>query len=96
MSKYSKLSLKKELADTIRKFIDAHPEYGYRSLAQFIEDAIRRRADELGAFDFRLSQVKLPNGFVEWIRKTGVAEQITCGKKDIIEALREWKKDTQK
>lgn len=51
MSDYTKPSLKKELLDKINKFINDYPEYGYRSLAQFIEDAVRRRADELNVFE---------------------------------------------
>lgn len=45
--KFTKPSLKKELMDYIVKFIEENPELGYRSLAQFIEDAARRRIEEL-------------------------------------------------
>jgi len=45
---YRKISLKKELCDEIEKFIRKHPEYGFRSIAEFVEDAIRRRAFEMG------------------------------------------------
>lgn len=37
--------------DKIQKFIEDYPEHGYRSLAQFVEDAVRRRADELKVFE---------------------------------------------
>lgn len=50
MSEYSKLSLKKEFMEKIEQFIRDYPEHGYRSLAQFVEDAVRRRADELRVF----------------------------------------------
>lgn len=45
--KYRRVSLKKELVDTIEKFIKKHPEFGYRSIAQFVEDAIRERAEKI-------------------------------------------------
>lgn len=50
-SKYVKPSLKSELMKKIEQFIDDYPERGYRSMAQFIEDAVRRRADELRVFE---------------------------------------------
>lgn len=46
-SKFTKPSLKRELLDLVQQFIDEYPEYGFRSLAEFIEDAVRRRIDEL-------------------------------------------------
>jgi hypothetical protein len=36
--------------EKIEQFIRDYPEHGYRSLAQFVEDAIRRRAEELRVF----------------------------------------------
>ena len=48
MVEYRKISLKKELCDEVEEFIREHPEFGYRSIAEFVEDAIRRRAEELG------------------------------------------------
>ena len=44
---YRRVSLKKELVDVIEVFIKEHPEFGYRSIASFVEDAIRRRAEQL-------------------------------------------------
>ena len=35
----------------------------------------------------------LPKDFVEWARRTGVAEQVVRGNKDIVEALREWQSE---
>jgi hypothetical protein len=52
LSEYSKISLKKEFMNKIEQFIREYPEHGYRSLAQFIEDAVRRRADELRISEF--------------------------------------------
>ena len=37
--------------DIIKQFIKDYPEYGYRSLTDFVEDAVRRRASELKVFD---------------------------------------------
>lgn len=51
MVEYTKLSVKKELMDKVQKFIHDYPEHGYRSLAQFVEDAVRRRAEELRLFE---------------------------------------------
>lgn len=51
MVDYTKLSVKKELMDKIQNFIDDYPELGYRSLAEFVEDATRRRAEELRVFE---------------------------------------------
>jgi len=48
---YTGLSVKKELMDIIKQFIKDYPEYGYRSLTDFVEDAVRRRASELKVFD---------------------------------------------
>ena len=47
---YSKPSLNKELMDKIKQFIYDYPELGYRTLGQFVEDAVRRRAEELRVF----------------------------------------------
>ena len=44
---YRRVSLKKELVDAIEVFIHENKEYGYRSIANFVEDAIRRRSEQL-------------------------------------------------
>lgn len=46
---YKKISVKEEFAQTIEDFIRAHPELGYRSIAQFLEDSSRRRLEQLRA-----------------------------------------------
>ena len=46
-SKYTKVNLNRELADKIEQFIQDYPEHGYRTLGQFVEDAVRRRAEDL-------------------------------------------------
>lgn len=59
--KYVKVSLKKELMETIRQFIHDYPEFGYRSLAQFVEDAVRRRVETLEACHrLARARIKLP------------------------------------
>ncbi len=44
---YKAISIKEEFALTIEDFIHEHPELGYRSIAQFLEDASRRRLELL-------------------------------------------------
>ena len=51
---FRRISLKKELVDEIENYIETHPEHGYRSIAQFIEDAIRRRAENLHVFSSKI------------------------------------------
>jgi hypothetical protein len=46
---YRTISVKTELANFVESFIAANPEYGYRSIAQFVEDASRKRLEELKA-----------------------------------------------
>jgi metal-responsive CopG/Arc/MetJ family transcriptional regulator len=46
---YTGVSIKEEFAQSVEDFIEEHPTLGYRSLAQFIEDATRRRLEELKA-----------------------------------------------
>lgn len=46
---FRNLSMKREFADSLEAFIDENPQYGYRSIAQFLEDAGRRRREELEA-----------------------------------------------
>lgn len=45
--KFKNLSLKTEFCDGVKTFITQYPQYGYRSIAQFLEDASRRRLEEL-------------------------------------------------
>ena len=47
--KFRNLSMKKEFADSLEEFINENPQHGYRSIAQFLEDAGRRRREELKA-----------------------------------------------
>jgi hypothetical protein len=48
---YGKPSIDKNLYDIIQQFIEEYPDYGYGSVNNFIEDAIRRRAEELRIFE---------------------------------------------
>ena len=42
-----------------------------------------------------LDKLALPRGFVGWAWATGRAQQILDGKKDVVEALREWRKEVK-
>jgi len=48
---YTKLSVDKKLMDVIEEFIREYPERGYGSIAQFVEEAVRKRAEELKIFE---------------------------------------------
>lgn len=43
------ISIRKEVYDSIESFITAHPEMGYRTVAQFVTDAVREKLIELNA-----------------------------------------------
>lgn len=47
--KYRKVSLKKELIDLIEHLVQNNPTYSYKSIADFIEQATRKRLEELRA-----------------------------------------------
>jgi len=47
MSRYTKVSVPKELADEIRKTINKYKELGYRSVSEFFIDVARRRLEEI-------------------------------------------------
>jgi len=53
MVEYRKISIKKELADVIERFVKANSGYGYRSIAAFLEDSARRRMEEIGSLFLR-------------------------------------------
>jgi hypothetical protein len=50
MAKYRGVSLQKELVGTIENYVKTHPEMGYKSLADFVTDAIREKCEKLGIF----------------------------------------------
>lgn len=41
------VSLKKELVDAVEQWIEDHPNAGYKNVAEFVHDAVRRRKEEL-------------------------------------------------
>jgi len=44
---YRNVSIKRDFADEIERFIRTHRNLGYNSIAQFFEDASRRRLEQL-------------------------------------------------
>jgi metal-responsive CopG/Arc/MetJ family transcriptional regulator len=51
IDKYRGVSLQKELLDAVESYIKAHPEMGYKSLADFVTDAVREKCEKLGVFN---------------------------------------------
>jgi hypothetical protein len=47
MEKYRGVSLQRELINKIEEYIKTHPEMGYKSLADFITDAVREKCEDL-------------------------------------------------
>jgi hypothetical protein len=47
MDKYRGVSLQRELINLIEEYIKAHPEMGYKSLVDFVTDAVREKCSEL-------------------------------------------------
>jgi len=47
MDRYRGISLQRELVDEIEQYIKDHPEAGYKSLADFVTEAVRKRCEEL-------------------------------------------------
>ncbi len=41
------VSLMKELLDAVEYFIEKYPAAGYKSKAEFVQDAVRRRIEEV-------------------------------------------------
>ena len=41
------ISFKKELIDDIEKFLDLHPELGYKNVTDLVDEAVRLRVQEL-------------------------------------------------
>jgi hypothetical protein len=50
MDKYRGISLQRELVDTIENYVKTHPEMGYKSLADFVTDAVREKCENIGIF----------------------------------------------
>jgi len=47
IGKYRGITLQRELVNKIEEYIKAHPEMGYKSLADFITDAVREKCEQL-------------------------------------------------
>lgn len=50
LDRYRGITLQRELVDKIERYIKDYPEKGYKSIADFVTDAVRRRAEELRLF----------------------------------------------
>jgi len=48
MTPYRVISIKREFADIVEKFVKENPHFGYRSIASFMVDATRQRLENLG------------------------------------------------
>jgi len=44
---FGRVSIRKELLGEVHKIIDDRPHLGYKSLADFVADAVRRRIEEI-------------------------------------------------
>jgi hypothetical protein len=53
VDKYRGVSLNRELVGAIENYIITHPERGYKSLADFVTDAVREKCEQLGVFSTR-------------------------------------------
>ncbi|MDI6905246.1 MAG: hypothetical protein QMD13_07155 [Candidatus Bathyarchaeia archaeon] len=47
IGKYRGITLQRELVNVIERYINSHPEMGYKSLADFATDAIREKCEQL-------------------------------------------------
>jgi hypothetical protein len=78
---YRSISIKAEFADSLEVFIKNNPQYGYRSLAQFLEDASRRRLEELKAEETKFPRMVRVNtsedGVKIWDNKVRLNADIT-------------------
>ncbi len=57
VDKFRGISINKDLVDAIEEYIKAHPRMGYRSLADFTTDALRKECERQGIL---LPKPKLP------------------------------------
>lgn len=48
---YNSVKIPTGFVEELKKFMEAHPEYGYRTHSEFIIDAARRRLEELKKSD---------------------------------------------
>jgi hypothetical protein len=47
IGKYRGVTLQRELVNKIEEYVKAHPETGYKSLADFVTDAVREKCEQL-------------------------------------------------
>ena len=45
--KFRGVSLKRELVDAVERFVANHPNAGYKSISDFIHEAVRNRIQEV-------------------------------------------------
>jgi len=57
--KFRGVSLSEDLVQTIERYIRENPSSAYKSIADFVTDAVRKRLEELGALPPTLSLVHL-------------------------------------
>lgn len=99
--KYVHPKCSEEAKKLVRDYLESHGGWTrgfmgehYDWLVEFAEwllcEERRFRGKELG---LELDLPPLPKGFVEWARRRGFAEPIARGEKDLVEALKEWKKE---
>jgi hypothetical protein len=53
--KYRSISLSKELVETIEEFMQENPQANYKSIADFVADAVRIRFEQLRVFPGSIS-----------------------------------------
>jgi len=66
---YVSLSLPKELVDEIKKIIAEHPEFGYKTVGEFIKDAVRARLIQIKKLTKEESKAKyivIDKGELDW------------------------------
>jgi hypothetical protein len=57
--KYRSISLSKELVETIEDFIEENPQASFKSIADFVGDAVRIRFEQLGVYPGKISLLEI-------------------------------------
>jgi len=57
--KYRGISLSKELVKTIEDYIEENPQASYKSIADFVVDALRIRFEQLGVYPGNISLLEI-------------------------------------
>jgi hypothetical protein len=60
IGKYRGMSFQRELVDKIEEYVKTHPEMGYKSIADFVTDAIREKCAELKILTPLPARAELP------------------------------------